>query len=229
MRLLIIEDEEDILNALDYGFRKLGYVVDTASDGEEGLELVYINNYDLVILDLNLPSIDGLDILSRIRKDNEEIKILILSARSEYIDRIKGLDMGANDYLVKPFDFGELVARVRALLRRSFTQSTSKIKCGNMIIDTSARAVYSDKNERLDLAPKEFAIFEYLIANKGRAVSTEELIEHIWGEDASMFSNSIKVHVSNLRKKLSEYSESDIISNIRGAGYIINEVEDNDL
>ncbi|MDU2673536.1 MAG: response regulator transcription factor [Clostridium sp.] len=203
MRLLIIEDEEDILNALDYGFRKLGYVVDTASDGEEGLELVYINNYDLVILDLNLPSIDGLDILSRIRKDNEEIKILILSARSEYIDRIKGLDMGANDYLVKPFDFGELVARVRALLRRSFTQSTSKIKCGNMIIDTSARAVYSDKNERLDLAPKEFAIFEYLIANKGRAVSTEELIEHIWGEDASMFSNSIKVHVSNLRKKLS--------------------------
>ncbi|MBC5629672.1 response regulator transcription factor [Clostridium sp. NSJ-6] len=229
MRLLIIEDEEDILNALDYGFRKLGYVVDTASDGEEGLELVYINNYDLVILDLNLPSIDGLDILSRIRKDNEEIKILILSARSEYIDRIKGLDMGANDYLVKPFDFGELVARVRALLRRSFTQSTSKIKCGNMIIDTSARAVYSDKNERLDLAPKEFAIFEYLIANKGRAVSTEELIEHIWGEDASMFSNSIKVHVSNLRKKLSEYSDSDIISNIRGAGYIINEVEDNDL
>lgn len=229
MRLLIIEDEEDILNALDYGFRKLGYVVDTASDGEEGLELVYINNYDLVILDLNLLSIDGLDILSRIRKDNEEIKILILSARSEYIDRIKGLDMGANDYLVKPFDFGELVARVRALLRRSFTQSTSKIKCGNMIIDTSARAVYSDKNERLDLAPKEFAIFEYLIANKGRAVSTEELIEHIWGEDASMFSNSIKVHVSNLRKKLSEYSDSDIISNIRGAGYIINEVEDNDL
>ncbi len=229
MKLLIIEDEEDILNALDYGFRKLGYVVDTASDGEEGLELVYINNYDLVILDLNLPSMDGLNILDKIREGNEEIKILILSARSEYVDRIKGLDMGANDYLVKPFYFGELVARVRGLLRRNFTQKVSKIKCDNIIIDTAARTAYSDKNEKIDLAPKEFAILEHLITNRGRAISAEELIEHIWGDDASMFSNSIKVHVSNLRKKLAEYSDKDIISNIRGAGYIINEVGNNDI
>lgn len=224
MKLLIIEDEEDIIDALAYGFRKLGYVVDTAIDGEEGLELIYINQYDLIILDLNLPSMDGLDILAKIREEDEESKILILSARSEYIDRIKGLDMGANDYLVKPFDFGELAARVRSLLRRNFIQQNSKIKFGNIIIDTAARVVYSDKKQKIDLAPKEFSILEYLINNKGRVVSAEELIEHIWSSDASMFSNAIKVHVSTLRKKLSEYSEGEIISNIRGAGYIIKEV-----
>lgn len=159
---------------------------------EEGLELSFINEYDLIILDLNLPSIDRLDILGKIRKEAEDIKIFIFSARSKFIDRIKGLDIGANDYLVKHYDFGKLVARVRALVRRSFTQSKSKIKGGNMIIDTSARVVYSDKNERLDLASNEFAIFEYLIANKGRSVSTEEVIEKYLGRRCSRFSNSIK-------------------------------------
>lgn len=228
MKLLIIEDEEDIVYALELGFKKLGYAVDTATDGEEGLELAFINSYDLIILDLNLPSMDGLDILKRIRKDDEECKILILSARSDYSQRIQGLDLGANDYLVKPFDFGELVARVRALLRRSFKQNNIKIKYDNIIVDTATRIVYSNKNEKIDLAPKEFAILEYLITNKGRAISAEELIEKVWDSDASMFSNSIKVHVSNLRKKLSEYCNSEIISNIRGAGYIIKEVEDKD-
>ncbi|GAA0691988.1 response regulator transcription factor [Clostridium cadaveris] len=229
MKLLIIEDEEDILDALALGFRKLGYIVDTSDDGEEGLELSYINNYDLIVLDLNLPSMDGLDILKKIREENEECKILILSARSDYSHRIKGLDMGANDYLVKPFNFGELAARVRSLLRRSFIQKSAKLKYKNLIIDTSARTVCTDKNEKIDLAPKEFSIFEYLMVNKGRAISQEELIEHIWSDDASMFSNSIKVHVSTLRKKLSEYIDVEVITNIRGAGYIINTLEEDDV
>ena len=229
MKLLIIEDEEDILEALELGFKKLGYIVDTAMDGEDGLELSYINSYDLIILDLNLPSMDGLEILNKIRKENEECKILILSARSDYTQRITGLDMGANDYLVKPFNFGELVARVRALLRRTFIQKSTRLEYGGIIVDTAARVVCTNKNENIDITPKEFAILEYLMINKGRVVSAEELIEHIWSNDASMFSNSIKVHVSTLRKKLSKYSDYDIISNVRGAGYIIKKLEYNDV
>lgn len=226
MKLLIIEDEEDILDALVYGFRKLGYIVDSASDGQDGLECIYINKYDLIILDLNLPSMDGLEILSKIREEDEQSKVIILSARTQFTDRIKGLDMGANDYLIKPFDFGELVARVKSLLRRSFIQKNSKMKYGDIIIDTNSRIVYAEEGKKIELAPKEFAIFEYLMLNRGRAVSAEELIEHIWDSDFEMFSNSIKVHVSNLRKKLSCYSDKEIIFNIRGSGYIINKLEE---
>ncbi|MDZ4993691.1 response regulator [Clostridium perfringens] len=223
MRLLLIEDEEDLINTLSRGLRRFGYVVDTATDGRDGLELFYMNEYDLIILDLNLPSMDGLEILSKIREDNQACKILILSARSNYEQRIEGLDKGANDYLVKPFDFGELNARIRALLRRTFIQQSIKFKYENITIDMSNRSVYDENNENIYLRPKEFAILEYLLINKGRAVSTEELIEHIWADEDSMFSNVVKVHVSTLRKKLNKYCEKEIISNIRGAGYIINE------
>ena len=221
MKLLIIEDEEDILIALEIGLKKQGYVIDTSTDGEEGLELALINKYDLIVLDLNLPSMDGLEILEKIREVDEECKILILSARSDYSQRIIGLDKGANDYLIKPFDFGELVARIRALLRRSFVQKSAKIQYKNIIVDTASRTVYTNNNEKIELTPKEFSIFAYLIINKGRTVSAEELIESIWSEDASMFSNSIKVHVSSLRKKLNIFCNEEIIFNIRGAGYII--------
>ncbi|MDU5260967.1 MAG: response regulator transcription factor [Clostridium celatum] len=226
MKLLIIEDEEDLVDALALGLRKLGYAIDIATDGRDGLELAFINEYDLIILDLNLPSMDGLEVLSEIRKSNDECKILILSARSDFSQRIKGLDMGANDYLVKPFDFGELLARIRALLRRSFTQREVKLQCGDIVIDTVSRSVYSIDNENIDLAPKEFAILEYLMMNRKRPVSAEELIEHVWNSDNSMFSNAVKVHVSTLRKKLGKYSDKEIIKSIRGAGYIINEMGD---
>lgn len=225
MKLLLIEDEEDLNNTLAKGLRKVGYAVDTAIDGIDGLDLFYTNEYDLVILDLNLPSIDGIEILSKIRKDNDECKILILSARSNYEQRIKGLDEGANDYLVKPFDFGELNARIRNLLRRNFVQQSTKLTYENIIIDIASRAVYGDNNENIDIRPKEFAILEYLIINKGRVISTEELIEHIWANDDSMFSNVIKVHLSTLRKKLSQYCKKEIILNVRGVGYVINESE----
>lgn len=223
MRLLLIEDEEDLINTLSRGLRKVGYAVDTATCGAEGLDLFYTNEYDLVILDLNLPSIDGLEILSKIREDNEECKILILSARSSYEQRIEGLDKGANDYLVKPFDFGELNARIRTLIRRNFTQQGAKFKYENITVDMASRTVCDDNNENIDIRPKEFAILEYLIINKGRVVGTQEIIEHIWADDDSMFSNVIKVHLSSLRKKLSQYCKKEIILNVRGVGYIINE------
>ena len=225
MRLLLIEDEEDLINTLSRGLRKVGYAVDTATDGRDGLDLFYMNEYDLIILDLNLPSMDGLEILSKIREENQDCKILILSARSNYEQRIEGLDRGADDYLVKPFDFGELNARIRNLLRRSFTKQSLKLKYENIIIDMAKRTVYGENNENIDIRPKEFAILEYLIINRGRVISAEELIEHIWDNDESMFSNVIKVHLSNLRKKLSQHCKEEIILNVRGVGYTINEGE----
>ena len=223
MKLLIIEDEEDLANLLSRGLRSLGYVVDIALDGREGLELFFINDYDLVVLDINLPSMDGRLILDEIRKVNEECKVIILSARCDYSHRIEGLDRGANDYLVKPFDFGELAARIRNLLRRNFIQKDVRLKCENIILDTALRCVYSCKDENIKLSPKEFALLEYLIINKGRVVSSEELIEHVWASDEDMFSNAVKVHISTLRKKLSPYCKTDIILNVRGEGYLINE------
>lgn len=225
MRLLLIEDEEDLINTLSRGLRKVGYAVDTATDGRDGLDLFYMNEYDLIILDLNLPSMDGLEILSKIREENQDCKILILSARSNYEQRIEGLDKGADDYLVKPFDFGELNARIRNLLRRSFTQQSTKLKYENIIIDMAKRTVYGENNENINIRPKEFAILEYLIINRGRVISAEELIEHIWDNDESMFSNVIKVHLSNLRKKLNQHCKEEIILNVRGVGYTINEGE----
>ncbi len=225
MRLLLIEDEEDLINTLSRGLRKVGYAVDTATDGRDGLDLFYMNEYDLIILDLNLPSMDGLEILSKIREENQDCKILILSARSNYEQRIEGLDKGADDYLVKPFDFGELNARIRNLLRRSFTKQSTKLKYENIIIDMAKRTVYGENNENIDIRPKEFAILEYLIINRGRVISAEELIEHIWDNDESMFSNVIKVHLSNLRKKLNKHCKEEIILNVRGVGYTINEGE----
>ncbi|KKY01492.1 chemotaxis protein CheY [Paraclostridium benzoelyticum] len=223
MKLLIIEDEEDLANLLAKGLRNFGYIVDIAIDGREGLELFFINDYDLVVLDINLPSMDGRLILDEIRKENEECKVIILSARCDYSQRIEGLDKGANDYLVKPFDFGELAARIRSLLRRNFIQKNVKLKCNNIILDTALRCAYSCNNEHISLSPKEFALLEYLIVNKGRVVSSEELIEHVWDSDKYMFSNAVKVHISRLRKKLNPYCKNDIILNIRGEGYLINE------
>ncbi|WP_066649133.1 response regulator transcription factor [Christensenella timonensis] len=221
MKLLIIEDEEDLLRALKAGFEKKGYAVDIAADGTEGCELAFINDYDLIILDLNLPGMDGLEILSHIRENDLRQKVLILSARSDYAQRIEGLDLGANDYLVKPFDFGELEARVRSLLRRSFTQNNVILKFSKFSLDTCAHLLYTDAGETIDLTPKEYAILEYLLLHRGKAISAEELIEHVWFSDSSLFSNAIKVHVSTLRKKLAAYTEEELVTNMRGAGYCI--------
>lgn len=216
MKLLIIEDELSILTALKKGFNKLGYAADTAEDGEQALEMYYNSIYDLIILDLNLPFLDGIEVLKEIRKENKDVNVIILSARGEVEDKIAGLDSGANDYLAKPFHFRELEARVRALLRRDFTVKDIAISCRNLTLDTSLKRVYWN-NELISLTKKEYGILEFLMFHKNRVVSSEELLEHVWDMEADYFSNSIKVHINSLRKKI----PADIIKNIRGRGYYV--------
>ena len=216
MKLLIIEDDELLQKALHKGFRKLEYTVDCASDGEEALDRYFSNTYDLIVLDLNLPKMDGMEVLKEIRADNKDVPVLILSARSEVPDKILGLNEGANDYLAKPFDFGELEARVRALLRRNFKTSDTVIKSGDVKIDTALKKVFVS-DEEINLTKKEYGILEYLFLRMGAAASATELIEHIWESDAEDVYNAFKVHLSNLRKKLPD----DFIKITRGYGYYV--------
>ncbi len=220
MKLLIVEDEEDMRDALCYGLRRHGYAVDSAGDGAEAAELCDINCYDLVVLDLNLPGMDGMEVLRHIQALKEPVKVLILSARSELTDKIAGLDGGASDYLTKPFHFQELEARIRMLLRRSFTQTETALTWGGLCLDTNARTAAYDGSP-LELTMREFAILEYLMIHMGRPVSAEELMEHVWDSEADPFSNQIKVYISVIRRKLQAVTEEEIIRNIRGAGYLI--------
>jgi len=216
MKLLIVEDEATIQDALCKGFRKLGYVVESAFDGEEAVNMFYSTDYSLVVLDLNLPKLSGMDVLKEIRSDDKDIPVLILSARTEAEDKIFGLDEGANDYLAKPFDFGELEARIRALLRRSFKTSDATIEMGNVTVDTMARKVLVSGKE-ISMTKKEYGILEYLSLRKGEAVTSAELINHIWETDTEDASTSFRVRMSTLRKKLPE----GFIQSTRGHGYYV--------
>lgn len=220
MKLLIVEDDPILSKNLVKGFEKTGYVVEAALDGAEGEYLAFVNEYDLIILDLNLPKIDGIDVLQYIKKTKPNQRIIILSARDDLEDRILGMDVGANDYITKPFHFRELECRVRALLRCNFLQVDTSIRCGKLIYDTAKKIVYYDECE-LSLTPKELLILEYLIYHKDMTVSAEELIEHVWSSDADMFSLSLKTHISRLRKKLLKQTGSNIITTRRGRGYQI--------
>lgn len=224
MRILIVEDEIDLLESIEEGLKIDGYAVDTSEDGIDGLELARINDYDLIILDLNLPSMDGIDILKEIRKEDKLIKILILTARSSIGDRVLGLDLGANDYLVKPFHFEELEARIRSLLRVKYIQEDTILKYDDLKIDTKLRKAYVD-NEFIKLTKKEFSILEYLMKNINKVISQEELIEHIWDNSVDMFSNSVRVHINSLRKKLKANINNEVIKNIVGVGYVIEDLE----
>lgn len=224
MKILIIEDDLDLSAILKKGFIKKGYQVDVAIDGEVGDELAFINDYDLIILDLNLPNMDGIDILKNIRNEKPQQRVLILSARASVEDKIVGLDLGANDYMEKPFDFRELEARVRNLLRKDFSQNNSVLKTKNLEFDTRSKLVKC-KDIQLLLPPKELAILEYLLHNCGRVVSSEEIIEHVWDSEVDLFSASIKSHLSRLRKKLFDCCGDEIIVTIRGSGYLISKID----
>lgn len=219
MKILLVEDEEQLSNVIAKGLKKSSYVVEQAFDGQEALDLLYINSYNLVVLDLNLPKIDGLDVLKKIRENDNETKIIILSARNRTEDKVKGLQLGANDYLEKPFDFPELVARIDNLLRWSFVQVDTIIEYGDLKIDTAKKLVYY-KDEDIELTNKEYGILEYLAYNDEKIVSAEEIMEHVWGEDSEIFfSTSFQYHMSSLRKKI---GEKDFIKTVRGQGYFIN-------
>lgn len=221
IRILVVEDEMSMQKALCNGLKKYGYAVDPANDGEQALELIEINPYDVVVLDLNLPKINGIEVLKEIRKTKRELRVLILSARAEVEDKIIGLDAGANDYLSKPFHFKELEARIRALLRRDFMLKDTVLVHGNLKINTALKYV-TVNDQTIELTKKEYAILEYLLMNKNRIVSAEELIEHIWDNETELFSNSFKVHIHSLKKKLSEYiGDKELIKNTKGLGYYI--------
>ena len=191
MRLLIVEDEKKLCDTIAKTLYQAGYEVDTCYDGDEALDYILAENYDLIVLDLNLPGTDGMDILKELRKENEETKVLILSARSQIVDKVEGLDAGANDYMEKPFHLQELEARIRSLTRRKFIQKDICLYCGEIKFDTKKREAYA-KETLVSLTRKENGILEYLLLNQGRPVSQEELIEHVWDASVDSFSGSIR-------------------------------------
>ena len=220
MRLLIVEDEKNLCDTIAKNLYGAGYEVDTSYDGDDALDCILSEDYDLIVLDLNLPGTDGMDILKELRKKNEETKVIILSAKSQIADKVAGLDAGANDYLEKPFHLQELEARIRSLTRRKFVQKDVCLHCGEIKFDTKKREAYA-KDKPVSLTRKENGILEYLLLNQGRPISQEELIEHVWDASIDSFSGSIRVHMSSLRKKLKAVLEYDPIINKIGEGYKI--------
>lgn len=220
MRLLIIEDEKKLCDTIAKSLHASGYETDVCYDGNEALEMVYSEEYDLIVLDLNLPGTDGMEILRQLREHNEETRVLILSARSQIADKVRGLDAGANDYMEKPFHLQELEARIRSLTRRRFIQNDICLECEGIRFDTRERTAYVGE-EKITLTRKENGILEYLLLNQGRPVSQEELIEHVWDANVDSLTSSIRVHMSSLRKKLKAALGYDPIVNKIGEGYRI--------
>ena len=220
MHLLVIEDERALCETIVRSLRRLAYSVDYCYDGEKALALLGVERYDLVLLDLNLPKKDGMTVLRTLRQTDRETRVLILSARSEVEDKVQGLDAGANDYLSKPFHLAELEARVRSLTRRKFIQQDVCLCCGRLSFNTRSRVATVD-GQTLALTRKESGVLEYLLLHQGRPVSQEELIEHVWDGSVDSFSNSIRVHISALRKKLRTALGYDPVRNRIGEGYLM--------
>ena len=215
MRLLIVEDEPDLLASMAQAMREEGYAVDTAADGEDGFFKAESVDYDAIILDVMLPEMDGWTVLKKLRA-TKKTPVLMLTARDQSRDRVKGLDTGADDYVVKPFDLPELFARLRALIRRSANRTTNVLEIGSVVIDTAARMVTLDSRP-VEITAREYALLEYLALHRGEVVTRATLYEHLFGDDDDTLSNLLDVHVSNLRKKLGH----DFISTRRGHGYCI--------
>ncbi len=222
MHILVVEDERALCETIVRSLRRLAYSVDFCHDGNKAIELLGVERYDLALLDLNLPGADGMTVLRTLRQNDRDTKVLILSARSEVADKVEGLDAGANDYLAKPFHLEELEARIRSLTCRQFTQNDVVLTCGKLSFDTKTRIAAAGGQE-LSLTRKEIGILEYLLLNQGRPVSQEELLDHVWDNSVDNFSNSIRVHISALRKKLRAALGFDPVRNRIGEGYVMEE------
>ncbi len=220
MRFLVVEDEQELCQTIAQSLRRLAYSVDCCYDGTKALEMLEVERYDLVVLDLNLPGRDGMTVLRLFRQSDRETPVLILSARSEVMDKVEGLDAGANDYLAKPFHLAELEARIRSLTLRQFTQQETVLHCGDIAFDTRSRTA-AVHGQVLPLTRKETGILEYLMLHQGRPVSQEELMDHVWDSGVDNFSNAIRVHISALRKKLRSALDYDPIRNRIGEGYVM--------
>jgi DNA-binding response OmpR family regulator len=221
MRLLFVEDYPPLQKSLAKGLREAGFAVDVTGNGDEALWYALGNDYDIIILDLMLPGMDGLTVLKKLRAKGRQTHILVLTARSEVADRVKGLDCGADDYLVKPFAFEELIARINALLRREYQQKTASICSGDLRIDTSAKRVWRGREE-LQLTAREYALLEYLARRQGQVVSRTDIWEHVYDFHSTATSNVVDVYVGYLRKKIDppDGNGASLIATVRGRGYM---------
>lgn len=221
MRVLVVEDDPKIAAFVAKGLKQAGFAVDQAGDGEDGLELALTGSYDVLIIDIMLPKLDGLTLISRLRQKKIDAPVIILSAKRTVDDRVKGLQMGSDDYLTKPFMFSELLARVQALIRRSTKASEPRsLTVGDLSLDLFTReAARADK--KIDLQPREFALLEYLMRNPGRVLSKNMIMEHVWGYDFDPQTNVVDVLVCRLRNKVDRDFEKKLIHTQRGVGYAV--------
>ncbi|HKR98475.1 MAG TPA: response regulator transcription factor [Candidatus Dormibacteraeota bacterium] len=220
MRVLLVEDDERLSNSLARGLRGEGYAVDVAASGDDALHQARVYDYDVVILDVMLPGPDGVAVCRTLREAGSWCPVLMLTARDGVADRIRGLDAGADDYLIKPFDFGELIARVRALMRRGAPERPAVLVAGDLEVDPATRAV-TRAGRRVDLSAREFAVLEFLARRAGQVVSRTELLEHVWDRNYEGSTNIIDVYVGYLRRKLENPFGRPLIHTVRGAGYVI--------
>lgn len=222
MRLLFAEDEQDLNDIICQKLRKEGYTVDACYDGAQALEYLAVMDYDAVILDIMMPRVDGYAVLKQLRSEGKMTPVLFLSARDSIEDRVLGLDSGANDYLIKPFSFAELMARIRTMIRLAKGSSTTLLQAGDLTLDTATRTV-KRANKLILLSAKEYALLEYMLLNKNIVLSRETIEEHIWDFDYAGGTNLVDVYISYLRKKIDGASSCKLIHTVRGSGYVVKE------
>ena len=220
VRILVVEDEKKVASFIKRGLEEEGYAVDVAADGEEGLTLALTRVHDLIILDIRLPKMDGLRVLQALRQDGVTAPVLLLTVRATIEDKVLGLDAGADDYLTKPFAFQELVARVRALLRRRMEGEPTVLRSGDLRLDPARRSV-TRGDEKIDLTPREFALLDYFMRNPGRVLTRTMIAEHVWDYSFDTSTNVIDVYVNYLRKKVDAGREPKLLHTIRGVGYML--------
>lgn len=224
MRILIIEDEESLAKNISDILTKEGYLTEIAPDGEQGLEKGLSGDFNLIVLDILLPKLNGYEVLRELRRQKNDTPVLILTIKNSVENRVEGLDSGADDYLIKPFAIPELLARIRTLLRRNSQDKTATLEADSLILDTIKREATIDGNN-LNLTPKEYSILELLLYNKNRVLSRLSIAEYVWGDNFDLFNmtNFVDVHIKNIRKKIDEYSDKKIIKTVRGIGFIVGE------
>ena len=218
MKLLLIEDDPDIAEPLKKSLERRGYAVDWKDDGEAGLRYLKIYDYDCCLLDLNLPNIDGMEVLKQARESGKSTPVIMLTARSQIYDKLEGFDIGADDYITKPFHLREVFARIEAVIRRSSKNSDIVLSLGPWQLDED-RLICRDGDQEVELSNKEMGVLVYLVRNQGRVVSAEELLEHVWNSDVDMFSDTVKTHIKTLRKKIDP--DKVLIKTVKGKGYSV--------
>jgi len=228
MRILVVEDERKVASFIKNGLEEERYIVETAADGKTGLEMAMNNQFDAILLDVMLPGMDGFKVLNELRNAGISTPIMMLTARGTTEDRVQGLDLGADDYLPKPFSFEELAARLRSILRRSSTEKSTKLKCGDLLLDTISHVAYRFGKE-IELTTKEYALLEYLIRNKNRILSRSTITQHVWKHNFDPESNIIDVYIKRLRAKIErEDGTKPLIQSIRGVGYRMRDLPQDD-